>query len=262
MSTIAILLALVVSDALFAGDGPRTAAGNEGDSRRVIEALRHAPYPSADPGKPSGLRDEAIKVLNYCLANPNSCSMSINHISGGWQRHYNASRLNVIASQSKLIQLLAYGDAVANGTLSPNTLVDRDEWTRFLPRMFSFNTVAEWRAYGEPRSLTLDKLVLGMLEYSDNAMPDYLLYLLGKPAMEDAIRKWAPGYFDPPQSIGAISTSWVQNPTEPDVAYRMLDRYSGYESLGYRQDVDNYFLAMQNPAVMDEIRRFSPRFPF
>lgn len=224
---------------------------------RAAERYRHIPSPSADPGKASLLRDEALKLLNFCLANPDSCSMSINHISGGWQRHYNANRLNVIASGIKIIPLLAYGDAVANGSVSPSMPVHRDDWTRFQSLFFSDNSTFAWYYYGQPVTLPIDTMALAMMEISDNAVPDYLLNTLGKGAMENAIRQWVPGYVDVPQSIGAISVGWGQNPYEPRSARRLLDRYSGYGSHGYRKEVDDTFTAMHNPAVMNDIRQFT-----
>ena len=51
-------------------------------------------------------------VLDFCIAHPQNCSISVNHLSDKWEAHYHGSRLNVIASMINIVPLIAYGEAV------------------------------------------------------------------------------------------------------------------------------------------------------
>ena len=71
------------------------------------------------------------QLLAFCVANTERCSISVNHLSGGWQRHLQADRLNAIASTYKLVTLLGYAQRVADGRIQPAQRVSRDHWSRF-----------------------------------------------------------------------------------------------------------------------------------
>src|SRR5688500_12577371 len=75
--------------------------------------------------------EQARRIIDFCLANHDKCSLSIHHITGRWKRHLNPDRLNPLASSWKVVPLIAYGEAVADGKLDPNQLIPRDEWGRF-----------------------------------------------------------------------------------------------------------------------------------
>ena len=73
---------------------------------------------------------DSRKVLDFCLAHPDNCSISVNHLSDKWEAHYHGNRLNVLASTLKIVPLIAYGEAVSQRKLDPNTKVNRDDWAR------------------------------------------------------------------------------------------------------------------------------------
>ncbi|HKA02108.1 MAG TPA: serine hydrolase, partial [Candidatus Solibacter sp.] len=199
---------------------------------------------------------QATEVLNYCLLNSNNCSISVNHITGGWRRNYHGTRLNVLASDFKLIPLIAYGEAVAGGRVSPKQTVSRDQWAKFWTGQDGGALNAAWNRFGQPLTVTLDQMVNAMLRESDNATPDFLLDLLGPTAMQDAINRHVPGYVDTPQSIAGLFTSWMGDPASPfSGSVNTLD-YSGIESYGYRKEVGGLFSMLHDPAAVQAQRTF------
>lgn len=199
---------------------------------------------------------QATQVLNYCLAQPDNCSVSINHVTGNWRRDYNGSRLNVLASTVKLVPLLAYGQAVVDGKLNPKTIVSRDEWAAFWTGQDGDAFSDAWDRLGQPQSVTLEQMVGAMLRESENATPDYLLDKLGPNAMEEMIRRYVPGYVDPPQSLAALFTSWMGVPSNPLLGAANIAQYSGIESFGYRKFVGELFRSLHDPDAVRAQRRF------
>ena len=199
---------------------------------------------------------QATTLFNYCLANPTECSISVDHITGGWRRNYHGTRLNVLASTFKLIPLIAYGEAVASGRLNPNMVVPRDQWARFWTGQDGGALNNAWNRLGKPQSVTLDQMVGAMLQESDNATPDYLLDLLGAPFMQDVINRYAPGYLDLPQSIAGLFTSWMGDAASPFLGSTNVTEYSGIESFGYRKEVSGLFGMLHDPTAIQAQRHF------
>jgi len=209
---------------------------------------------------------QATTLLNYCRQNPNNCSMSINHITGGWRRNYNGTRLNVLASTFKIVPLIAYGEAVARAQMNPQTMVSRDQWAEFWTGQDGNALRDAWIRLGQPQSVTLDQMVGAMLIESDNATPDYLLDKLGEGAMQQVITGYfidsgkerlpGPFYVDPPESIGALYTSWMGTPTAPLTGALNIADYSGIESFGYRKQLSGLFSALHDPARVQAQRSF------
>ena len=52
----------------------------------------------------------------------------MHHLTDGWERHYNADRLQVTASTFKVPALVVYAQAVADGRLDPERTVTKT-WT-------------------------------------------------------------------------------------------------------------------------------------
>lgn len=199
---------------------------------------------------------QATQLLNFCLANPNDCSISINHISGGWQKDYHGTRLNVLASTFKLVPLIAYGEAVASGRLNPNTVVSRDQWAEFWTGQDGGALSKAWNRLGQPQTVTLDQMAGAMIQESDNATPDYLLDKLGAGAMQDVIARYAPGYLDTPESIGAMFTAWMGMPGSPFTGATYLADDSGMGAFGYHQKLDGLFSYLHDPAHVQAQRTF------
>ena len=59
----------------------------------------------------------AEPVLDYCLDHRDQCAISVHHVTGGWERHLNADRLQVTASTFKILSLIVYAQAVVDGRL-------------------------------------------------------------------------------------------------------------------------------------------------
>ena len=200
-------------------------------------------------------------LLDFCLENGDHCAMSIHHVTQGWERHYNADRLQTTASTYKVFLLLAYADAVSRGEIDPDRLITREEWGRFWAG-FDGNSLA--RAYtrlGEPVTVRLDDLVGAMIRESDNAVSDLLLDLLGPRAVARSIKRWVPGFHDVPQSINAIFATYDNHPLEPAIGPRIVADYSGFETAGYRSELDFTFAAMHAPAFVEAIRLSRCQYP-
>jgi hypothetical protein len=128
-----------------------------------------------------------------------------------------------------------------------------------------------WNAYARfsqgkltpPLTVTLDQMVSAMLRESDNATADYLLARLGRPAMADVIKRYMasgerrPGYVDVPKSIDATIESWLVNPDEPASGHRNIGDFSGFESWGYRKELDGLFAKLEQAGAIQRVRHFN-----
>lgn len=192
--------------------------------------------------------------LDFCLANADRCALSIVHLTGGWERHVNADRLQSTASTYKIFMLLAYADAVSRGEVDPDQLITREQWARYWAGFDGGSFATAYARLGAPLAVRLDDLVGAMIRESDNNTPDLLLSLLGAQAVERAIKRWVPGFHDVPLSINAIFATFDNHPLEPLVGHRVIEDYRGFESAGYRAEVDAAFAGMHSPAFVDAIR--------
>jgi hypothetical protein len=209
---------------------------------------------------------QATVVLNYCLANPNNCSISINHLTGAWRRDYHGTRLNVLASTFKVVPLIAYAEAVTNGHLNPQTIVSRDQWAEFWTGQDGGALSNAWNRLGQPQNVSLDQMVGAMMRDSDNATPDYLLDKLGVAAMKQVITTYfidsakerlpGPFYVDQPKSIGALFTSWMGTPANPLLGAANVTNYSGIEPFGYGLELDKLFTSLHDPKMVQAQRNF------
>ena len=146
-----------------------------------------------------------LQLLEFCVANSERCSISVNHLSEGWQRHLQADRLNAIASTYKLVTLLEYAQRAADGRIQPTRRLSRDHWTRFWigadgeelhptstgpivdadgrtyqisradGRRLTGSLRRSWEYLRRPPRVTLDDLAGVMIRFSDNAAPDWFL---------------------------------------------------------------------------------------
>ena len=201
---------------------------------------------------------DAERMLSFCLDNAEKCAFSVDHLTEGWERHWNADRPQVTASVFKLLTLIAYAEAVVDDTIDPESQVTRDEWAAAWIGRDGDNLLAAWRRLSEPASLSVDQLVGAMMRNSDNAAPDWLL---SKPPvqrrLESVVRRYARGYHDVPRSINAIFTTWDGNPNEPDIGQRILNDYSGLEVSGYQDEADAVFNDLLNGGLAQAARNFT-----
>lgn len=137
-----------------------------------------------------------------------------------------------LASAYKVVPLLAYARAVADGTLDPNEQVPLAQWERwYLPGTDGGAHPAALTRLGLDASdpsatVKLDDMVSAMIQESDNAVPDYLRARLGDRAEIDAAAAggW-PGY-QPSSVVGTILALAVpgESNSEPwELARRYAD---------------------------------------
>ena len=203
--------------------------------------------------------EQARRVIDFCLAHPDQCSLSIHHLTGGWERHLNPDRLNALASTWKVVPLLAYGRAVADGELDANHLMSRDEWGRFFVGGDGGALETAWTRLGKPEEVTLDQMVGAMMRESDNATPDWLYNQLGAKKVQKAIEKYflkGPGFHDIPKAISSMFLTWDDNPKEPLIGDRIARDYSDFGAYGYRGDLDSWFNLLRHPAFVNVVRTY------
>ena len=201
----------------------------------------------------------AESFLRYCLSWPAHCAISVEHVQGGWQRHYNADRLQVTASTFKIPVLLAYATAAVANPALPATVVTRDDWARYSVLRDGGALAAAYTRLGSPATVTLDQMVRAMIRESDNATPDWLLQNLGRPAMQAAVDSYIRGLHDVPDSINTIFVTMDGNPEDPNTGARVLAQYpSGYADPAYRNEVRELFeTRMQDPVFVQMVRDFT-----
>lgn len=230
----------------------RTALSSSRPHTFVFAAFLAGALGSAFP-TPTVAQDPQV-LLDFCLANSDRCAISVHHVTEGWERHYNADRLQVTASTFKIFLLLAYADGVSRDVIDPDQMITRNEWARFWAGLDGGSLANAYARLGEPETVRLDDLVGAMIRESDNAAADLVLELLGPRAVERAIKRWVPGFHDVPRSINAIFATRDNNPLEPSIGYRIVADYAGFETAGYQAELEATFAAMHDPAFVDAIR--------
>ncbi len=188
-----------------------------------------------------------VTAFDYCLDNPEQCSLSIVHVTEGWERHQNADRLHVTASTFKVFALVVYGHAVVDGKIDPDREVPVEEWARFWIGRDGGALEAAWTRLGQPDSVTVEQMMGAMIRESDNAAPDWLLNELGVRYFRRTLDCCVEGYHDVPGSISATFLSWAGHPDEPGIGPRVLASYSGQDSLGYVKEVGEIFKRLGEP---------------
>jgi Beta-lactamase enzyme family len=225
--------------------------------RLVICGVLLFGLPALDRAQTPTETEQARQLLDFCLEEPHKCSLSVHHITGGWERHLNADRLNILASTFKVIPLIAYGRAVADGRINPSQLMHRDDWTRFWVGRDGGALVNAWLRLGQPVQVEVDQMVRAMIRESDNAIPDWLLNELGARALKDVIHQFVEDYHDVPKNIAAMFITYRGNPQEPAIGDRVVGDYSGFETDGYKAEVEDWFDALHDPSFVREVRHYS-----
>lgn len=131
-----------------------------------------------------------------------------------------------LASVHKILILVSYAEAVANGRLDPDRsvpLADIERWV--LPNTNGDaheSALADWRerdvvkGSGASASVPLDEVVHAMVRYSDNAATDHVLRAVGGPAavLATARRFGFTGTLTPPSLFGAFIAWATRAPSE------------------------------------------------
>ena len=215
---------------------------------------------------PAAARQETVpqqarRILDFCLANADKCSLSVRYLTGGWERHIRPDRLNPLASSWKVVPLVAYGEAVADGELHPQMQISRDEWGRFYAGGDGGALQTAWSRFGSPGQVTLDQMVDAMMRESDNATPDWLLDRLGGDALQRTIETYVTrnrGYHDIPKSIAAMFLTWDENPFDPIFVMgdQIAASFSDFSAYGYGPQLDAWFNALHDPAFVELTRMY------
>jgi hypothetical protein len=254
-------------------------------------AAAHTWYRDANGNVVGRAPATSAELLDYCLASPAHCSISVNHVSEGWQRHLQADRLNPIASTYKLVPLLVYAELVADGRLLPTRRLSRDDWARFWigadgeelqpvgtgpivdtrGRAYSIRRAGgrrldgtlrrSWVYLQRPPRLTMDELVEVMIRYSDNAGPDWILHQFGERSFRQVMDRRLMGYHDMPASINAMFLTYFLNPEQPGLPApgdRVLDAYSGFQARGYRDEVARWLARLEDRDFVTRARACQP----
>jgi hypothetical protein len=182
----------------------------------------------------SPARGDENDLLDYCLDHPRQCALSVEAIDEGWQRHWNADRPQVLASTFKTLVLIAYAQAVADGDLSADGTVTKEEWARYF---VGGSTLAQsWGDLGSPERVRLDDLARVMILNSDNQAPDlFLASLIKKTKVKKATRLF--DWHDFPVPISSMFTLWSNLDDVGGTGNRVATDYGGFEAAGYQKEL-------------------------
>ena len=191
-------------------------------------------------------------LLDFCVSNPANCAISVNAIDGGWERHLNPDRPQVLASTTKILMLLAYAQAVVDGAIDPDETIDREEWARYLTADGGA-LKASWEDLGRPTRVSWGDLVRMMILHSDNATPDLLIKKLGAKRVA-AARKLFRGFHDIPAAISAMFGLWTGANGVAGTGDRIADEYGSFGVRGYQKELDRFFKSLETAAAVETNR--------
>ncbi|MCB8968430.1 MAG: serine hydrolase [Ardenticatenaceae bacterium] len=138
--------------------------------------------------------DAALPALLHLLAEPDHVGLAAYRLGQEADGAYlNADVPMPLASVVKVINLVAYAEAVSTGSLDPlQTVALADLEAFYLPGLDlgahtqAITTLTEnGRIFGDPPNVVLDAVPEMMIHYSSNAASDYLHMLLGQQVIEE-----------------------------------------------------------------------------
>ena len=134
------------------------------------------------------LPTDALPAVEFLFAHPEDVALVVYRVGyEGVGFYHNAEQPMPLASVSKLLQLVGYGLAVDEGTLSPDqAVVAADLEAYYLPRSDLGAHNEALRELDED-NLTLEDLVWMMMRHSANTAADYLHDLLGQRHAEELV---------------------------------------------------------------------------
>lgn len=195
-------------------------------------------------------RADENDLLEYCLDNSKACAISVHAVDEGWQRHWNADRPQVLASTFKILVLMAYAQAVADGAVSPDDTIDKEDWGRYYSGGTGF--AASWDQMGNPDRPSLDELARVMILNSDNAVPDYFLATLKKKLVKSAFKRY--DWHDFPAGISAMFGLWQNLNGVGGTGNRIAADYSGFEAVGYQKELKKHTKALKRDSFVAAVR--------
>lgn len=127
-------------------------------------------------------------ALEYFFKHPNSVSITAYQIGyEGIGFFHNEDALMPLASVSKLIELVAYDQAAANGQIDPRAAVDlADLEALYLPRSDLGAHNQALRALPNDQ-LTVNDVAAMMIRYSSNSASDFIHQLVGQTVIEQTV---------------------------------------------------------------------------
>ena len=113
---------LIVGMCGAAGASPSAASQQPSAADRAITSpiRRQIIAPTAATSDVKATRRTLAETLDFCLTNSDKRALSAHHITDGWERHFNADRLQTTASTFKTLVLIGYAEAVADGRVAPH----------------------------------------------------------------------------------------------------------------------------------------------
>lgn len=191
------------------------------------------------------------KTLKYCLNRPQQCALSVVAVDEGWERHWNADRPQVLASTFKALVLLAYAQAVADGALSPDDTVTKEEWGRYFsggPALME-----NWDVAGQPDRVRLDDLARLMIIYGDNTAADlFAAVLVNKKRLKKATQLF--DWHDLPAPIFSTFTLWLNLNGVGGTGNRVAIDYGGFEAGGYQKELSKVAKSFKKDAFVEVVR--------
>ena len=137
--------------------------------------------------------EEIQPALLYLLENPDHIGLATYRVGQEEEGAYlNAGAPMPLASVVKIVTLVAYVEAAADGSLDPNSTVPLEDVEAFYLPTVDLNAhpralaalEEEGRIFGDPPAVLLDAVAEMMMTYSSNAATDYLHNLLGQEVLE------------------------------------------------------------------------------
>lgn len=199
---------------------------------------------------PAAARGDKDDLLEFCLDNPDHCAISVQAVDEGWERHAKADRPQTLASTFKILVLLAYAQAVADGVVGPDDTVDKEEWGRYFSGGSSLSS--SWDLMGNPDKLRLDDLARVMIVNSDNSAPDLFLVELGKKRTKKATKLFA--WHDLPVGISAMLGLWSNANGVGGTSNRIAAEYGGFEAAGYQKELSLHTKKLKKDSFVDTVR--------
>jgi Beta-lactamase enzyme family len=191
------------------------------------------------------------KLLNFCVAQPEHCAISVASVSEGWEAHLNPDRPQALGSMFKILSLLAYARAAARGAIDPEREIDKEDWGRYAAGGTTLET--SWNDRGRPDRIRVDDLARVMIFFSDNQAPDWFLANLKKQDFKKAARLF--GWHDLPEAVSALVGLWAGAYGEPGSGERVAGEYGDFGVKAYVQELRSAFKSVQkSDRVVDGLR--------
>lgn len=185
------------------------------------------PVPAECTAPPAADVTTADGWLGYLAQNPTTTSFRIDPGDDPVLAHA-ADVERPLASAVKVVHLVAYARAVADGSLDADEAVPVADWNAwYLPGTDGgAHDAALARLAADPNgTVTLNQLVSAMIINSDNAVPDYLRHRLGDRALTDAAAAAGWENFAPPTLLGSMIGAIAPDALDGD-AWQTAQRYA------------------------------------